>query len=303
MIRIAIVGPGRMGTALALASQAAGQPVVAALGRKGSPQANRFAQLTGVEVTDVSHASSVLQPADLVLLTVPDEAVTLVAQTLAESDQLYTGQIVAHTAGALSSDALHPVLRAGALPLSLHPLQTVADPSIGATRLRGACCTLEGGEQACLRAAAWVRAWGGDPVTLDAHLRPRYHAAAVLASNAVVALAAMAVEIAPLPHALQALLPLLRGAVANLERLGLPDALTGPVERADISTVKLHIQALQDNPTALQVYVALGQATVQVAVQKGSLTSDQQAQLLQLFDASGGRAEGRETGSEGQADC
>ena len=112
---------------------------------------------------------------------------------------------------------------------------------------------------------------------------PAYHAAAALASNALVALASVAAQVSGLSDGLKALLPLLYGAVDNLDRLGLPAALTGPIERGDISTVEAHLQALQHNPTALSVYAALGKATADVARSKESLSQQQWEYFQQLF--------------------
>jgi predicted short-subunit dehydrogenase-like oxidoreductase (DUF2520 family) len=285
MNQIVIVGPGRMGTAIALALQAAGVRVLSAVSRESrSASATLFTQRTGIPVAQLHHSDlHNLADANLVVITVPDKAVTATAQTLVDTGVLHDRMVIAHTAGALSSEALNPVLQVGCPRLSLHPLQTIADPLTGIQSLHGAYCTLEGDDEAVRKGMELVQAWGGIPVAIRADQRPQYHAAAVLASNAVVALAAVATELVPIPDGLQALLPLLRGAIANLERYGLPQALTGPVERGDGSTILAHLQALQSNPTALHVYTALGQATVELARQKGSLSADQAEAISELL--------------------
>jgi predicted short-subunit dehydrogenase-like oxidoreductase (DUF2520 family) len=285
MRRFVVIGPGRMGTALALAIQACGYEVTAACGNTASESSRLFRTATGCPVLDWTALSPYLDAADAVLVTVPDKAVTPVAQTLADSGWCGANKVVIHTAGALPSSALNPVLTTGALRLSLHPLQTMADPTSGPALLRGAYCTLEGDPDAVALGTTLVQAWGGIPAPIRPEQRPAYHAAAVLASNAVVALAAVAAEVSGLDDGLHALLPLMHGAVQNLARLGLPEALTGPVDRGDVSTVESHLHALQHNPTALSVYAALGIATANVARDKGSLPHAEWVRFTQLFES------------------
>jgi predicted short-subunit dehydrogenase-like oxidoreductase (DUF2520 family) len=194
------------------------------------------------------------------------------------------GQIVAHTAGSLSSEALDPLPSIGVHTLSLHPLQTVAAPADGPVLMKGITFTLEGDAQAAAQVSEWVRAFGGHPVTLSRELRPQYHAAAVLASNALIALASAATQVCGLENGLEALLPLMKGAMANLERLGLPDALTGPIERGDVGTVQKHLHALEKYGTVQRVYCALGLITADVALQKGSISKDEWRDIRHLLE-------------------
>jgi predicted short-subunit dehydrogenase-like oxidoreductase (DUF2520 family) len=286
MHRFVIVGPGRMGTALSLALKASGHEVLAAVHPSPSGESSRrYQELTDVPVVAWEGAEAFVRAADVVLITVPDKAVTRVAQTLAEKQWLDADKVVVQTAGSLSSEALSPVRQSGAGRLTLHPLQTIADPAAGPQLLRGVYCTLDGDDKSVALGSNWVRAWGGIPICIRPEQRPAYHAAAVLASNAVVALASVAAELSGIPDGLSALLPLLRGAVANLERLGLPAALTGPIERGDMPTVEAHLSALHNNPTALHVYAALGKATADVARSKGSISPLQWENFQQMFQS------------------
>ena len=287
MPKIIMIGPGRLGTALAIALQHAGHQILGALAQSThSESSERFVRLTNTSVYPMQNLLShleLIEAADAVLITVPDKAVSFIAQTLGNTKTHWTGQMVLHTAGALSSAVLQPLREQGAATASMHPLQTFADPLLGSTRLSGTTFSLEGDAAAVEFASDLVKDLKGLPVVISAEDRPRYHAAAVLASNAIVALVSVASDLLMIPDALPALLPLMRGAMENLESLGLPKALTGPVDRNDQSTLLSHLQALQDNPTALQVYCALGEATVQVARRKGSLTRADEEALLHLF--------------------
>lgn len=285
-----------MGTALSLVLAAAGYEVLGAYSRHPhSAAAQRYRALTGRPVLDGAGDGRLLREADVIFVTVPDQAIASVAATLAASGQLRPGQVAVHTAGVLASSALDPVGQAGLARLSLHPLQTVANPALAHTLLRGAYCTLEGDEAAVAQGWEWVKAWGGVPLTLRAEDKPRYHAAAALASNAVVALMAVAASLFPAEGpGLPPLLPLLQGALGNLESLGVPAALTGPVERGDVATVALHVQALRAHPTALRIYAALGEATVRLAFAKGSLLAEQCDALISLLRSAAEDAEDAE---------
>lgn len=286
MSNIIFVGPGRVGLALTVALQQADQNVIGAIARDPhSASAITFHRETTLPVWsfEESCASEKIRQADIVFITTSDKAVTPVAQTLSDNGWIRAGQIVVHTSGSQGSDILSPVVSRGARCLCLHPLQTIADGRAAAEHLQGAYCTLEGDSEAVQIGQHLVHSWGGIPVEMDASQRPRYHAAAVLCSNAVTALAAVASELSGLQNGLPALLPLLQGAIDNLKQKGIPNALTGPIERGDEQTVKAHMTALQHNPTARQVYAALGQATADVALEKGSLSPDEHQWFRQLF--------------------
>ncbi|QQE78630.1 Rossmann-like and DUF2520 domain-containing protein [Alicyclobacillus sp. SO9] len=297
MMKIMVVGPGRVGTALAVAMQQAGHDIVGALSRRTTGlQADLFKQLTSAPVyqfpsTDVKPTTDLQLIApprmgvpDVFLLTVPDKAVTQTAQTLAGAGYFDNVEvIIAHCAGSMSAKALSPANQPGVRRLCWHPLQSIADPRMSPACFEGVTFTLDGDKEAVAAAKKWVTGLKGLPVEIAGEDRTRYHAAAVLAANAMTALAATAASVSGLEHGMTALLPLMRGAVGNIERFGLPDALTGPVERGDVETVEAHLKSLQDNPTAFDVYRVLGKATLDIARQKGSLTEQQLSAFLTLF--------------------
>ncbi|QSO51729.1 DUF2520 domain-containing protein [Alicyclobacillus curvatus] len=286
MLRVIVIGCGRVGTTLAMTLLSLEHDVLCGLTpRPDSPSAGQFRISTGRDVFELTTGEAIRQAehADAIFITTPDRAVTETAQTLCDSGMVHTGQMVIHTSGSLGSDALCAVKEYGAMTLSLHPLQTIATATAGKAVLDGIYCTLEGDAAAVEVGINLVRSWGGIPLEISPALRPQYHAAAVLASNAVVALAAVAAEVSGLTEGLAALLPLMRGAVNNLETLGLPAALTGPIERGDLRTVQAHVKALEYNPTAKSVYAALGSATANLAVAKGTLSPAQRQQFTDLF--------------------
>ncbi len=269
---VAIVGPGRVGTAMALALR----DQMSMLGAAGGSQAAQdlFRRRTGLMIHP--SAPELCRAADWVFLTVPDRAVRPLAAELGEAGAFRAGQVVVHTAGALPSEALRAAQAHGADILALHPMQSFADPELGPRLFDGITCTLEGTPGGRSAGEGLAYALGMRPWQVAAEDKPRLHAACSLASNALVALLSVAASTAAgsddparRAEALQALLPLSRGSVENLLRLGLPQALTGPVERGDLGTVEAHLDLLQG--PAEEIYRTLGLVAVALAREKGSL--------------------------------
>ncbi len=236
----------------------------------------------------------------VVLLAVPDDAVARVASELAEEGEAMPGAVVLHLSGALPSAVLAPLRDRGYAAASLHPLQTVAAPERGAEMLRGITFAFEGEDAARPAAEEIVGAAGGRMISVPAAAKPEYHAACVFASNYVVASAAVAARLLsrtagiPEPEALAALLPLVEGARANLERWGLPRALTGPVARGDVEVIRRHLGAL-DGPTRA-LYCAQAREALRLARSSGldPRRADEIERLLSEQDAAL-----REPGSRG----
>jgi predicted short-subunit dehydrogenase-like oxidoreductase (DUF2520 family) len=256
-LRVGVAGAGRLGTALASALAEAGYRVEAVASRRAASTRALAASLPFAEVCSLDELPS---RADLVFLAVPDGAI----EELAAALSWRRGQAVVHTSGAQGLDVLGGVAKRGAVAGCLHPLQAfpagLADP---AERFRGITCGVEAAEPLGSLLEAIVADLGARSVRLEGVDRARYHAAAVLASNDVVALAAAAGrawELAGLPPGAsrEALWPLIHGAVGAIGDLPLERALTGPVARGDVETVRGHIEALRDDPELLTLYRALG---------------------------------------------
>ena len=236
---VAIIGAGRMGRGLTLA-----------LGEAGV-EATLFSRSRRPEDT---------RRAAVVFIATPDDAIGGVAAELARERAVSDGQVVLHLSGLLDHLALHALASTGAALGSFHPLQSIADPATAAERLRGAFAGLEGDPRAVEAGKRLAAALGMHAVHLAPGAKPAYHAGAVIASNYVVVLAAVAERLARRSGATPAeaaalYLPLMQGTVANLS-LGPAAALTGPVRRGDAATVRTHLAALA--PEERQLYRALG---------------------------------------------
>jgi predicted short-subunit dehydrogenase-like oxidoreductase (DUF2520 family) len=271
---IALVGAGAVGRALALALQSAGLPVEAVLSRSAA-SAQRVAREAGIPFA--SDEMDLPPGVRFVLICTPDGAVSKVAGELARRDHPWAETWVGHTSGALSADVLQAVRARGARVFGFHPLQTLtrtSDPSV----LKGAVAGIEDDARGVARALA-VRL-GMRPFPLQAQHKPRYHLAASLASNGLVALVGVVADVLESlgldrEEATGVMAPLLQGTLANLER-GTPEtALTGPVARGDIETIRRHLDALQ-GPLAdrREVYRAIQREALRIAERSRVLEND-----------------------------
>lgn len=260
---VAVLGLGRAGRDLVHLLRGASVPVTLAWRRGGGP--GRIA-----DVDTVSGDLPARIPADVVLLATPDGAIPSLGRRLAGGSCLGGDTAVLHISGALPAAAL---AEAGlTVPCgAMHPLQTLLGD--GRPR-RPFSWVLEGDEPALLRGRQLVRAMGCDHVTLEGVHRGRYHAAATMVSNHLVALARVAerqMGRAGIPaDRLPALfMPLMAAAVENIGRVGTAEALTGPVVRGDLATVAEHLAVLADTPADLDWYRAASAALLPVARERG----------------------------------
>ena len=238
----ALVGPGRAGTTLAVAMAARGWTPIAVAGRApDAPSVLRAADLLDAPARDIALAAA---GADLVLIATPDAAIADAASAVAPS--LRAGALVVHLSGACTLDELHKlrVARPDVELGSLHPLQSLPSSDVGVARLPGSWCAVDGPADVERLAISL----GMRPFRVSDANRVTYHAAATVASNHLVALlgqAARLADAAGVPPA--AFFPLVRATLENVETLGPEAALTGPVARGDVDTVRRHLEALPDD--------------------------------------------------------
>lgn len=283
---IAIVGAGKVGSALAILLQREGYPVVAVNSRTLASAEKLAAQLH-CPVLDNRGAAA---RAELVFITTPDREIAPVSALIAAGGGYRPGQVVAHTSGAHAAAELIGAREAGALAVSIHPLQSFAQVSAAMENLPGSYFALEGDEGAMPLAQQLVQDLRGKSFTISAEDKPLYHAAACIASNYLVTLMHFATGLyarfglGP-QEAFEALYPLVRGTVANISQVGPSEALTGPVARGDGTTIAGHMEALgQQNSQWYELYNLLGQYTVNVAREKGSINDEQARELINIFE-------------------
>jgi predicted short-subunit dehydrogenase-like oxidoreductase (DUF2520 family) len=283
-LAVGVVGTGRVGPALGAALQLAGHQVVAASGVSTASRRRAEALLPGVRLVA---PPQVLAAADLVLLTVPDDALADLVGGLAATGAIRPGQLLVHTSGAHGVAVLEPATRAGALPLALHPAMTFTGTSVDLARLAGCPFGVTAPDELRPVAEALVVEMGGEPEWIPEQVRPLYHTALAHGANHLVTLVAQAMELlrtAGVAEPGRLLGPLLGAALDNSLRSG-DAALTGPVARGDTGTVRRHLDQLSTvSPDIGQAYRAMARATAQRALANGTLKEEAAASLLDVLN-------------------
>jgi predicted short-subunit dehydrogenase-like oxidoreductase (DUF2520 family) len=289
---VAIIGAGRVGSSVGSLLSKAGYRITSVLTRSIASASIAAGFIgSGEPATDVKKAVS---GAELVFITTPDGAIKEMCQAVARSGGLMPGAVVIHMSGAHTLDLLDAAKSAGAYRAVLHPLQSVPSRQQGLQNLPGSSYRIDADPEAEGAAKELVAALGGNELKLprwrpDRSSAALYHAGAVAVSNYFVAVVAFGLQFyealgADRRDALKAVLPLIRGTLDNIETLGVPRALTGPVDRGDIETIRGHLDAMRQRaPELLPLYRALARQTVAVARDKGSIARDTAEKLMELM--------------------
>jgi len=280
MLKIGFIGAGTVGTALAILLNRHDYEVVAVSSRSLTSARNLVSAVNRCRILNSNQ--DVADVSDLVFITTPDGIIPIAVTEV----QWHSGQSVVHCSGADSTAILEPAKKSGARVGCFHPLQTFAGINEAVENIPGSTFAIEAEPPLSGTLKDMATAVGGYWIELKAGDKAAYHAAAVIACNYLVTLVKLATDLwqtfsIPPAQATQALLPLLRGTLNNLENIGLPQCLTGPIARGDTGTIKKHLATLQKAaPSMLSVYKELGLQTIPVAVAKGKI-SENQAQELQ----------------------
>ena len=288
-LAVGVIGAGRAGTALAAALARAGHTVVAVSAVSDASVRRARAAFPGAVITE---PGQVIGLADLVLLTVPDDALPGLVAGLAATGAPLEGRMLAHASGRHGLAVLEPAVRLGGLPLALHPVMTFTGRSDDLDRLPGTCFGVTAPDVLRTAAEALVIEMGGEPVFIAEEHRDLYHAALAGAANHLITLVTQAQDLlraAGVPDPARLLGPLLSASLDNALRLG--DAgLTGPVARGDAQTVAAHVAALDAapsaSPAAVAAYIAMARLTADRALATGMLKP---ADAERLLDVLGGR--------------
>jgi predicted short-subunit dehydrogenase-like oxidoreductase (DUF2520 family) len=275
-----------VGRVLAMRLSERGYPVLGVISRNRF-RAEKVGQAAGAMVFS-DRLGDLPSSTRLVVICVPDDELANVAEELARVGHAWKETVVMHTSGAQTADLLAPIAGCGATTLSFHPLQTFTATSPSSS-FDDVFIGVEGSTKAVAAGIELAVNLGARFLVLTADVKARYHLAASLASNYLVTLVAMAQEILgslevdrQTAHAM--LEPLLVGTLANLGRLSPEDALTGPIVRGDLETIRQHGVALRRfQPHLVPVYAALAGESVRVAVRSSRLAPDQAEEVLDLL--------------------
>jgi predicted short-subunit dehydrogenase-like oxidoreductase (DUF2520 family) len=282
-LSVGVVGAGRVGVVLGAALAQAGHRVVAVSGVSDASRRRAAALLPGVPVVP---PPDVIESAELVLLTVPDDVLPDLVGGIAAAGAVPAGQLVVHTSGRYGVAVLDPVTRLGALPLALHPAMTFTGRPEDLARLTGACFGMTAPEPLRPIAEALVVEMGADPQWVDEEARPLYHAALAGGANHLATLVNESVDLlrrCGVAEPERLLGPLLGASLDNALRSG-DAALTGPVARGDAGTVAAHVAVLREvSPDTAAAYVAMARLTADRAMAAGLLKPEAAEALLDVL--------------------
>jgi len=282
MLKLGFIGAGTVGTALAVRLREKGYPVIAITSRTKSSADKLASMVSSCQAYDSKQA--VADASELVFITTPDDAIPQVVTEV----KWRSGQNVVHCSGADSLDVLQKARDDGSQVGALHPLQTFASVTQAIDNLPGSAFALEAEGLLLGILKEMAEALEGQGIVLGPGDKVLYHTAAVVACNYMVTLVKLATDLwqtfgVPTPEATQALLPLLQGTVNNIDNVGLPNCLTGPIARGDLGTIIKHLEALEKKaPAITPTYRDLGLQTIPIALNKGRI-NQQQAQELEAI--------------------
>lgn len=282
--KIAIIGLGRAGTAIGHLLSKAGYPVVAVTSRSQTSLDERI-RYTGGRPFRADENAQAASLATCIFITTPDDSIAAVCREIAEKGGFRRGDKVIHMSGAGGLDLLEPARETGAAVASIHPIQSFADLEGAIRNIPASTFGVTAGDNLRDWSFALVRELGGIPFEVPEAIKPLYHAAACLASNYLTALIHMVEEIylslgLSRDEAIRAFWPLVRGTLNNIETKGTVQALTGPIARGDGGTIEQHLAVFTERlPLYLPAYRAMGLMTLELALQKKSL-SPQKAEAI-----------------------
>ncbi len=277
-IPVSIIGAGKVGSTLALLLRRSGYPIVSVIS-KNKISAQRLARLVRCKI--FSDSLSALSPETRFLLfTSPEETLAQLVRKLDKLSSIhYSGLFCAHVSGSETSDVFLPLTKRGAIPFSLHPIQTFPNDlsvKVQASKMPGITYGFEGSRRALPFARRVVRSLQGSIIVVPKEKKILYHIACVFASNYPLVMLGAAEELFLTLHKkirTQHVRPLVEASIENAFRLGSSRALTGPAVRGSLDTIRSHIRALKKiSPHLVEVYRQSGLLAVRLARKNGRLS-------------------------------
>jgi predicted short-subunit dehydrogenase-like oxidoreductase (DUF2520 family) len=261
---VSIVGPGNLGSALAVNLSRAGYGIkflVVRSGKRVPPETGKLARRVKAKIAFLGETPL---DSDLVWITVPDDAIADVATQLAAAQE-WRRTAVFHSSGALTSDVLSALREKGANVASVHPGMTFVRQSV--PRLKGVPFGVEGEPAAVRLAKKLVSDLGGSAYSIKPENKVLYHAFGAFASPMLIALMTALEQVGTAAGIKSADIrtmaaPLLRQTLSNYLKHGAAAAFSGPLVRGDVATVRKHLTALSNVPEARAAYVALSKAAL-----------------------------------------
>ena len=279
-MKIAFVGAGVVGTSLAFLLSQNGINISGFLSRN-LESAKKSAEFTQSSV--FSSYQEIITNSDVIIISTNDNSIPEVVNNLSQYKEILKEKTFAHLSGALNLEVLNPLKDENNFIMVMHPIQTCPSILSALELLPKSYFTLEGDEKAVEIGKEIVNKISGKYIVLNNVNRPLYHAACVAASNYLVALSKFSLLLLkesgfPFENYPDALIPLMEGTLKNIKEKGTTDALTGPIARGDVNTVKLHLENIK-NPSLEELYKILGKLTLEIAYEKGSFNNEKYFEL------------------------
>jgi len=286
-MRMIFIGAGPVGLTMARLFSNAGHKIVYFISRdeKRRQKAKNFSH-----ALKTGHSfSEVTEDFDILFISTPDDTIGEIAERITPQIKRRVNFYAGHFSGIVPSSVLQPLKNKGCRIGSLHPLQTFASPEETINTFAGTYICIEGDNEAVNLFSELATEIGGKPFSISTDKKTLYHAAAVIACNYLVTLINQAQRLLQeiginQENAAKMLLPLIKGTVKNIETIGIPKALTGPVARGDIATLLNHIENIKEKaPDFLALYGLLGLETIELSLAKGQIKDETARKMKQIF--------------------
>jgi len=287
-MKVFIIGCGRVG--MGLIRMLTDTDIQLVGGSCNTEQGAEKARKGSAIPIQVSHTPNIPSDTDVIWITTPDDAIGSCAGRLWEKGMVQDSTTLIHASGALPSKILRENAPGVASVARAHPLQSFAPVAFAGNQGKQAHWFIEGESAGSQIAHDLLQTGGAHTHSLPTDGGLHYHTAASLASNGLVALTSVATKLAQSAgisknESLQILLPLMRGTLDNLDKIGLPEALTGPIARGDGAVVQAHIDTLDASaPDIATVYRALGRELISIAEEQGYLDSQEIQALVNIIE-------------------
>jgi predicted short-subunit dehydrogenase-like oxidoreductase (DUF2520 family) len=256
-------------------------------GFKGRSKKNALSAAKNVEARVFDSYEELLAQSDIVFIATPDDVIQQVGEEICNilPKEAIEDKIFCHLSGVHSSDILKSLLERGATIASLHPLASVSSKHFD---FRNTYSTLDAQGPRLVPFCKTISLYNLQFTQITASDKTLYHAAACILSNYTVTLFQTAQEIFTSIHMDPALihpmlLSLLKSSVENIEKQGAEAALTGPISRGDVNTIKKHLKKLKSFPQIDCIYRTLGEKTIQNAYQSNRIDQRQKQQLMEAI--------------------
>jgi len=282
---VTIIGLGKVGTALLTVLSSNNYRITSVI-QKGSVSESLKTSYPDTTFID-KIPDSPDDYGDLILITVPDAVIEDVVNKMDRALDSLNSKTVAHCSGTYSSDLLKPLSSKGAKTGTFHPNRSITEST---EHFRNTWFDVEGDKNAIQIFKQIAKTLGSNVIEIEVHQKPYLHASAVIASNYLVVLASLMTRVSGKAGlneeiSLKTLIPLMRNTLDNIEQKGVSGALTGPIARGDVNTVRDHLDLLSPEPDLKDLYKSLGREALKVSSLKESDLKSYQA-LIEILSQS-----------------